>query len=123
MTPHEQSPTAVGRRALLAGATGAGAAGVVAAGASPAAAAVDPMSPRRLHRRVRELCAFSPRWAGYRGDRQAGRWLARRLEAAGCARYVVTDVTTNLPGSSFNSALTNVNGDTWRGLDDAARRA
>ena len=84
MTPHEQSPTAVGRRALLAGATGAGAAGVVAAGASPAAAAVDPMSPRRLHRRVRELCAFSPRWAGYRGDRQAGRWLARRLEAAGC---------------------------------------
>ncbi|MGR3603654.1 C4-dicarboxylate TRAP transporter substrate-binding protein [Sulfitobacter sp.] len=36
---------------------------------------------------------------------------------------VVTDVTTNLPGSSFNSALTNVNGDTWRGLDDAGRTA
>lgn len=36
---------------------------------------------------------------------------------------VVTDITSNLPGSSFVSGLTNVNADTWRGLDDAGRTA
>ncbi|WP_300539816.1 hypothetical protein, partial [uncultured Nocardioides sp.] len=41
------------------------------------------MSPARLHRRVRELCDFQPRWAGYRAERQAGAWLARRLRDAG----------------------------------------
>ncbi|QLL44137.1 C4-dicarboxylate TRAP transporter substrate-binding protein [Sulfitobacter pontiacus] len=36
---------------------------------------------------------------------------------------VATDITTNLPGSSFVSGLTNVNADTWADLDDAGRTA
>ena len=44
---------------------------------------VDPMDPERLHRWVRELCAFSPRWAGYPGDRLSADWLEQRLDQAG----------------------------------------
>jgi len=54
-----------------------------------AMAAPDPMSPKRLHRWVRELCEFQPRWAGYEAEKQAGEWLANRLRKAGVPTEIV----------------------------------
>ncbi|CAB4721170.1 MAG: M28 family peptidase [Actinobacteria bacterium] len=48
-----------------------------------ARAAFDPMSPARLHRRVREVCDFGPRWTGYPAEHRASRWVAQRLRDAG----------------------------------------
>ncbi|MBU2075839.1 MAG: hypothetical protein KJ938_15510 [Actinobacteria bacterium] len=81
----------VDRRSLVAGTMAAAAATALTGPAAKAlpqrssgrAERPDPMAPARLHRRVRELCDFQPRWAGYRAERQAGAWLARRLRDAG----------------------------------------
>ena len=81
----------VDRRSLVAGTMAAAAATALNGPAAKAlpqrspgrAGRPDPMAPARLHRRVRELCDFQPRWAGYRAERQAGAWLARRLRDAG----------------------------------------
>ena len=85
------SPSSIDRRSLVAGTVATGAAAALAGSPAVGASALasgrarrpDPMSPARLHRRVRELCDFQPRWAGYRAERQAGAWLARRLRDAG----------------------------------------
>ena len=66
--------------------------GIVAAGTTAvggalpalAQAAADPLSGARLHRDVRELCAFGPRRTGTDAEHGASAWVADRLRAAGC---------------------------------------
>lgn len=73
-----------GSAALLPGLLAAcGAADVGAPASSRDGSIEDPMAPERLHRWVRELCAFQPRWAGYPAEAAAGQWLAGRLTDAG----------------------------------------
>lgn len=49
-----------------------------------AQAASDPLDGERLHRDVRELCAFGPRRTGTDAEHGASAWVAERLRAAGC---------------------------------------
>ena len=72
------------RSVALAGAAALSGAGAPAWGWG----ATDPMDPERLHRWVRELCAFQPRWAGYPAEKQATHWLAERLTQAGISTVV-----------------------------------
>ncbi len=50
----------------------------------------NPMSAERLHRWVRELCEFVPRWPGYPAEARAGEWLAERLRQAGLETHIDT---------------------------------
>ncbi len=82
--------TMMTRSAFLAGVAASAGVGLVAsaptglaARAAPVLPAVRPMSAARLHRHVREICDFGPRWTGYRAEHQASRWVGARLRAAG----------------------------------------
>ncbi|WP_232680479.1 M28 family metallopeptidase [Nocardioides sp. R-C-SC26] len=75
--------TMMTRTTFLAGVAAAAVAGTGMAAVPASGAGTDPLSPARLHRHVREVCAFGPRWTGYPAERRASHWVAARLRAAG----------------------------------------